>query len=253
MFLAAEAHETEIDVWTTVLFNKYLAGPADKFLNLIGYKVDNPAHPWQNWLTMELLVVVIVVVLFAYIRSRLSVQRPGKLQHVCEVLFGFFEEQTDEAIDHGGRKYTPFFGTIFIYILFLNLIGIVPGFESPTMTPAVPAGFAVAVFLYYNWMGMREHGIFKYTAHFAGPMPWLAPLMIPIEVISHLARPLSLTIRLYANMFAGEQVTMAFMGLTYFLIPVAFQGLHVFVSLLQAFIFMVLAMLYVGSAVGHEH
>ncbi len=89
--------------------------------------------------------------------------------------------------------------------------------------------------------------------HFAGPVWWLAPIMIPIELISHLARPLSLTIRLFANMFAGEKVTMTFLSLTYLSIPAVFMGLHVFVAFLQAFIFMLLAMIYVGGAVAHEH
>jgi F-type H+-transporting ATPase subunit a len=84
-------------------------------------------------------------------------------------------------------------------------------------------------------------------------MWWMAPLMIPIELISHMARPLSLTIRLYANMYAGERVTMVFLSLTYFLIPAVFMGLHVFVSLLQAYIFMLLTMMYVAGAVSHEH
>jgi F-type H+-transporting ATPase subunit a len=92
-----------------------------------------------------------------------------------------------------------------------------------------------------------------YLAHFAGPMPLLAPIMIPIEIISHLARPLSLTIRLYANMFAGEMVTLTFLSLTYLVIPAVFMGLHVFVALLQAYIFMLLTMIYVGGAVAHEH
>ncbi len=201
---------------------------------------------------MEILIVAIMVVLFAFIGRSLSVDRPGRLQHIFEVLFGFFTEQTDDFVGHIGYKFVPFFGTLFIFILLMNLIGLLPGFEAPTMTPAVPCGLAVALFFYYNWMGMREHGVGKYLAHFAGPFPLLAPLMIPIEIISHLARPLSLTIRLYANMFAGEQVTLAFLGLTYLVIPVAFQGLHVFVCFLQAYIFMALAMLYVGAAVAHE-
>ncbi len=245
------SHEPPADVWTTILFNKYLAAPADAVLDAVHVN-HNPAHPWPNWLTMEILVVAIMVVLFAFIRRSLSVDRPNKLQHLFEVLFGFFTEQTDESVGHGGYKLVPFFGTLFIFILIMNLIGILPGFEAPTMTPAVPCGLAVSVFLYYNWRGIREHGLWKYLGHFAGPFPLLAPLMVPIEIISHLARPLSLTIRLYANMFAGEQVTMAFLGLTYLVIPVAFQGLHVFVCFLQAYIFMVLAMLYVGAAVAHE-
>ena len=114
------------------------------------------------------------------------------------------------------------------------------------------AGCALATFIYYNLIGIQANG-FKYPAHFAGPVWWLAPLMLPIEIISHMARPLSLTIRLYANMFAGEQVTMVFLGLTLFPIPVIFMGLHVFVGVIQAYIFMLLTMAYVAGAVAHEH
>ena len=121
------------------------------------------------------------------------------------------------------------------------------------MVPSVPLGCAVATFFYYNLMGFQAQGAFKYLAHFAGPMPLLAPLMVPIELISHMARPLSLTIRLFANMYAGEQVTMVFLSLTYFLVPALFMGLHVFVSFLQAYIFVLLTMMYVSGAVAHEH
>jgi len=100
---------------------------------------------------------------------------------------------------------------------------------------------------------LRAQGVGKYLAHFAGPMPLLAPLMVPIELISHLARPLSLTVRLFANMFAGEKVTATFLSLTFILAPAVFMGLHVFVAFLQAFIFMLLAMIYVGGAVAKEH
>ena len=243
----------EVDIWSTKLFNKFLAGPADSFLTAIGMPPENPAHPWTNWITMEILIVILILVLFAWLRPRLSVDRPGKVQHLFETLFGFIEGQARESVEHNSARFVPFFVTLFIFILFMNLIGIIPGFESPTMTPSVPAGLAVSLFLYYNYMGMREHGVRKYAAHFAGPMPLLAPLMVPIEVISHFARPLSLTIRLYANMFAGEQVTMAFLGLTFLVLPSLFMGLHVFVSFLQAFIFSLLAMIYVGNAVAHEH
>jgi F-type H+-transporting ATPase subunit a len=102
-------------------------------------------------------------------------------------------------------------------------------------------------------MGVQANGIGKYLAHFAGPMPLLAPLMIPIELVSHLARPLSLTIRLWANMFAGEQVTMVFLRLTLLAVPAVFMGLHVFVSFLQAYIFMLLSMMYVAGATADEH
>ena len=245
--------EREAELWTTVLFNRFLAGPLDSFLTAIGRPPADPAHPWENWITMEILVALIIIVLFAMLRSRLSVDRPGKLQIMFEAIYNFVAGQAHDAVEHGSSKYVPFFGTLFIFILFMNLIGIIPGFESPTMTPAVPAGLAIAAFLYYNYMGFREQGVGKYLAHFAGPMPLLAPLMVPIEFISHLARPLSLTIRLFANMFAGEKVTITFLSLTYIFLPAVFMGLHVFVALLQAFIFMLLTMIYVGGAVAHEH
>ena len=245
--------EHEVELWTTKLFNQFLAGPLDSLLRALGITPADPARPWSNWFTMEILVVVIIMVLFAYLRGKLSVDKPGRLQLTFEAIYKFVAGQAHDAVEHGSSKYVPFFGTLFIFILFMNLIGIIPGFESPTMTPAVPCALAVSVFFFYHAMGFKEHGVGRYMAHFAGPMPWLAPLMVPIELISHLARPLSLTIRLFANMFAGEKVTLTFLGLTYILIPSVFMGLHVFVSFLQAFIFMLLAMIYVGGAVAHEH
>ena len=240
------------EIWLAAEFNRLLAAPANALLDALKVAHD-PQHPWSNWMTMELLVVALIVVLFALLRSRLSVDKPGKLQHLFEVVYEFLTAQAEDAIEHNAAKYVDFFGTLFIFILFMNLIGIIPGFESPTMYPMVPAGCALSVFVYYNWMGLREQGVGGYLRHFVGPMPWLAPLMVPIEIISHLARPLSLTIRLFANMFAGEKVTVAFLTLTYLLLPSVFMGLHVFVALLQAYIFALLTMIYVGGAVAHEH
>jgi F-type H+-transporting ATPase subunit a len=242
----------EHEVWLTALLNRYLAGPATSLLQTLNIPVEDPAHPWANWMSMELLVVAIIVVVFAMLRGRLSADRPSGFQQIFEMMYGFIEGQTDESIEHG-RRFIPYFTTLFIFILFMNLIGVIPGFEAPTMNPSVPVALAISTFLFYNWAGIREHGIGKYLAHFAGPMPLLAPLMIPIEIISHLARPLSLSVRLFANMFAGEQVTNTFLLLTYFLIPSVFMGLHVFVAFLQAYIFTLLTIIYVSGAVAHEH
>ena len=243
----------EHELWLTALLNRFLSGPADAILNAVNMRPEDSAHPFSNWLSMELLVVAIIVVMFAILRPRLSMDKPGKLQHISEVVYDFVDAQAQDSVGHGSGKYAPYFASLFIFILFMNLIGIIPGFESPTMTPSVPLGLAVCTFLLYNWWGAREQGLGPYLAHFAGPVWWLAPLLLPIELISHLARPLSLTVRLFANMFAGEKVTMTFISLTYFLVPSIFMGLHVFVSFLQAFIFMLLTTIYVGSAVAHEH
>jgi len=242
-------HETEL--WITKLFNEYLAGVGNALTGIVGIAPE--AKPWANFVTMQIVVAAIIILLFALLRPRLSSDHPGKLQHTFELIYDFLREQSDEQVGHDGHKYVAYFGTIFIFILFSNLIGVIPGMEAPTMVPSVPAGCAIATFFYYNIVGVQANGIVKYLAHFAGPMPLLAPLMIPIELVSHLARPLSLTIRLFANMYAGEQVTMVFLKLTFLFVPAIFMGLHVFVSFLQAYIFMLLTMMYVAGAVSHEH
>jgi len=242
----------EHELWLTRLFNDHLAGLGNWFLSLVRAHAENPARPWANFITMELLVAAIIVVVFAILRPRLSMDRPGKMQHVFEVLYTFLHSETHDNIGHEGPRFLPFLFTLFIFILFSNLIGIIPGFESPTMNPAVPLGCAVLVFVYYNFMGFWQQGALRYLAHFAGPIWWLSWLMIPIEVISHLSRPMSLTIRLFANMLAGDQVTLAILGLTYLVAPVAFMGLHIFVSFLQAYIFVLLTMMYLSETVPHE-
>ena len=245
----------EHELWFTKLLNNYLPGVATAILGLFKVHAENAARPWHNFIAMQILVALLIIVVFAMLRTRLSVERPGKMQHVFEVLHDFLDTEGHEIVGHGSGRYLPFFGTLFFFILFCNLIGVVPGFESPTMfMPApVPAGCAMAAFLYYNIAGARAQGLGKYLLHFTGPVWWLAPLMIPIEIISHLARPMSLTIRLFANMFAGEAVTTIFLGLAPVLVPAVFMGLHVFVSILQAYIFTLLTMVYVQGATAHEH
>jgi F-type H+-transporting ATPase subunit a len=242
----------EHEIWLTALFNKYLAGPGDTMLSWVGMKAESPGHPWANYVVMEILVAAIIVVLFALLRPRLSMDRPGKFQHVFELIFCFLREQTDDVVGHGGRPYMAFFGVLFIFILFANLIGLIPTLESPTMFPPVPLGCAMATMLFYNAVGIKQQGILHYLGHFAGPVWWLAPLMFPIEIISNMVRPLSLTVRLYANMFGGEKVTLAFMGLLPFLVPIPFMGLHIFVGVLQAYVFTLLTMVYVGEVMPHE-
>ena len=241
------------ELWITALFNKYLAGVANTLLSLAHVHAENPEKPWANFVTMQFLVVFVFIAVFAYLRPRLSADRPGRMQHIFEVVYGFLREQADDVVGHDGKKYLHFFGTIFLFILFCNLIGLVPTFESPTMFTPVPLGCALAVFVYYNVMGISEQGVLGYAKHFVGPVWWLFFLMIPIEIFSHFGRLLSLTARLYANMFAGEKVTLVFMSLIPLGVPVVFMGLHVFVSFLQAFVFILLTMSYVSGAVSHDH
>ena len=249
------------EIGLTRLFNDHLAGLGNSILGLFHQHAGNPDRPWADFITMQILVALIIVGLFLFLRTRLSIDKPGKLQQIMEELYGFLRGQSEENVGHHGPHCLSVFGTLFIFILFSNLIGTIPGLLSPTQFHYVPAGCAMIAFLYYNWVGISRVGPGKYFAHFAGPKVFdhwlpntlLAILMIPIEIISHLARPMSLTIRLFANMFAGEQVTTVFLGLTYLVLPALFMGLHVFIGFLQAYIFALLTMVYVGSAIAEEH
>ncbi len=241
------------EAWLTLFFNHYFAGLGNWLLALFHQVAANPEEPWADFMVMQIVVALILIVLFAILRSGLSVDKPGPFQQGFELIHGFIAEQSDDQLGHDTHKHIWLFETLFFFILLSNLLGIVPGFVSPTQVIYVPAGCAILSFLYFNWVGIRKHGIVKYTAHFGGPIPWMAPLMFLIEIISTLARPLSLSIRLFANMFAGEKVTVVFMSLTYLVVPALFMGLHVFVGLLQAYVFMVLTIMYVAGAVAEEH
>jgi F-type H+-transporting ATPase subunit a len=241
------------EAFLTRLFNTWFAGPGNSLLAIFGQHAENPQEPWADYIVMQLLVAVIMLVLFMILKSSLSVTKPGTLQQIFEIIHGFVGDAAEGEIGHDGRKHVVLFETLFIFILISNLIGVIPQFMSPTQAVFVPCGMAILAFLYYNIVGIRKQGAWHYTKHFFGPMPALAPLMFPIEVISHLARPLSLTVRLFANMYAGEQVTLVFLSLTYFAVPALFMGLHVFVSLLQAYIFMLMTMMYIAGAVAEEH
>ncbi len=240
------------ELWITAIFNRFLAGPANSVLNAVHHSAPDAANPWSDWMVCEILVVLFMVALFGVLRSRLSVDKPGKLQHIFELTHEFVNASAEEVVGHDGPRYVAFFGTIFLFILFMNLIGLIPGFDSPTQFPMVPLGLAVVTFIFYHGTGVRANGA-GYIKQFLGPFLLLIPLMLPIELISHSARPLSLTVRLWANMFAGEQVYLTFLSLTKLILPVIFIGLHLFVGFLQAYIFMLLAMVYVGGAVSHEH
>jgi F-type H+-transporting ATPase subunit a len=241
------------EAWLTEFLNSHFAGAGNSLLALFGQTASDPNAPWADFIVMQILVALILILLFAMLRSRLSVDKPGVMQQIFEAIHSFIGGEADGQVGHDGHHHVLIFETLFLFILVANLIGIIPGFVSPTQVIYVPVGCAIVAFLYYNWVGFKKQGAGKYLAHFAGPIWWMAPLMIPIEIISHFARPLSLSVRLFANMYAGEQVTLVFLSLTYLIFPAVFMGLHVFVSLLQAYIFVLLTMIYVAGAVAEEH
>jgi F-type H+-transporting ATPase subunit a len=251
----------ENELWLTAQFNEHLAGLANAILGIFKVHANDPSHPWENWIVCELVVVAFLMLTAAVLRAGLSPDKPGKLQMTFEWIYRFITDNAHQAGIHHPGPFVPYFGTVFLFILSMNLIGIIPAFESPTMSPSVPAGLAICTFIYYNFFGIKAHGIGGHLAHFAGPVRFgniianffIMILMVPIELISHLARPLSLTVRLYGNMFGGEQVTNVFLRLTYIVVPAAFMVLHIFVALVQTYVFTLLTMIYVGLATAREH
>jgi len=236
----------------TALLNKYFGGIALALLHALHIQPKHSAAPIRDSVAMEILVAILLLLIFALVRARLSVEKPGGLQHIVEGLHGFIQNQSEEIIGHHSEGFTPFLMALGLFILLCNLLGLIPGFESPTATPAVPLGCAIASFVYYQLQGIRKHGA-AYIKQFIGPMLLLAPIMLPIELISHVARMLSLTVRLFANMFSGDLVTLVFFSLVPLGVPVLFMGLHIFVSFLQAYIFVLLVTVYLAGAVSEAH
>jgi F-type H+-transporting ATPase subunit a len=241
---------------TQLLFTRFLnhhfASLADHLLRALHVQPTYPNAPITNAFAMELLVFALLLAYFIVIRVSLSVERPAAVQHLAELTHEFVGAQSESIMGHGYERFTTYLTVLLLFILLGNLMGLIPGLESPTSSPVVPLGFAVVTFLYYHYHGLRVHG-FSYFKQFLGPVWWLYPLMLPIEIISHFARLLSLTVRLYANMFAGDLVTLAFFSLIPVGIPLIFLGLHLGVSVIQAYIFMVLATVYLSMAVSHDH
>ena len=236
----------------TQFLNHHFAAQVTAFLRAIHIQPEFPQAPISNTFAMELLCFTLLLAYFVTVRLTLSVERPGPVQHLAEITHEFITQQSESIIGHGYERFTAYLTTLGLFILLANLMGLVPGLESPTASPVVPLGLALVTFLYYHYHGIRANG-FSYIKQFLGPVWWLYPLMLPIEIISHFARVLSLTFRLYANMFAGDLLTLAFFSLVPIGIPLIFLGLHLGVAFIQTYVFVLLAMIYLSLATAHEH
>ena len=236
----------------TRLLNQAFAGPVDALLHAVHVTPAYDTAPITNAVAMEFLVFLILLAYFIVVRLTLSVESPNGVQHLAEMTHEFVADQGDQIIGHGYERFSSYLTVLALFILVGNLMGLVPGLESPTANVTVPLGFALVTFLYYHYNGIRSNG-FGYVKQFLGPVWWLYPLMLPIEIISHFARVLSLTVRLYANMYAGDLLTLAFFSLIPVGIPVIFLGLHLGVAVIQAYVFFLLASIYLSMAVAHEH
>jgi F-type H+-transporting ATPase subunit a len=272
--------------WLTQFVNHHLGHFALALLAVLHIQPSNPELPIPDHVVMALMVVFVGTILALVLRSRLSVEKPGAMQQVAEMLLtnpmGFgIKDLLEENVHHGAREFIPFVGSISVFVLLSNLMGAFPGsfLKAPTGQVTVPLACAVLTFLYFNWQGIRRHGLGGYLLTFAGSPKdigaWvLAILLFPVEIVSTTARVLSLTVRLWANMFASDLIYLIFLGLLAggaslgwgkspvlgvvlavfpATIPVLFIGLHIFVSVIQAYVFTVLPSVYLGLATAEEH
>ncbi|MEZ5291290.1 MAG: F0F1 ATP synthase subunit A [Vicinamibacterales bacterium] len=204
-----------------------------------------------DYLVFCALIVLFLGAIGLIVRSRLSVENPGKLQIVLEDVVGFLVEQLENLMPHKGKKFLPVVGTVFLFILIGNLMGQIPGLGAPTSNVNVPFALALVAWLYYHFEGVKAQGIVSYLLHFAFPpgVPKvMAPLMLPIEIISHLSRVMSLTLRLFGNIFGEHLVVLIIGSIVPFIAPLPIQALGLIVGPLQAFIFMILTAIYLSAA-----
>jgi F-type H+-transporting ATPase subunit a len=240
----------EHTVYAAEIFNKAFGKPILALLGLLGIHPRNPASPVPDYLVMVIVVAALLIVLFG-LASRGLALVPSRRQTFLELVIQTFEGQLVDIIGEEGKKYLPMIATIGLFIFSANMLGLVPGFMSPTSKLNVTAGCALTVFVYYHWQGMKAQGVLKYLKHFTGPIPALAPLLLPIEIISHFSRPVSLSLRLFGNIFA-EELLIVIASIVPFILPLPFMAVAIFTSVIQAFVFVLLACIYIAGAVAHE-
>ncbi len=236
----------------TRLLNQWFGSYVAAALHALGIPAI-PSTAINDTFALELMVAGGLIVFFLIVRLTLSVENPNAMQQVAEMIHEFTGNQGEQVIGHGYARFQAFVTCVGLFVLLNNFLGLIPRVTTPTSQPVVPLGIAVLTFLYYNFHGVRVQGPIGYLKHFAGPLWWLAPLLFPIEIISHFARVMSLTIRLYANMLASDLLTLVAFSMVPLAIPVLPLFLHFAVSIIQAYVFMLLAMIYLSQATAHDH
>jgi F-type H+-transporting ATPase subunit a len=219
--------------------------------NVFGpYTVEN-AVPWYT--VMFVLAVLLTLLLILVMKPRkLSVDEPSYSQMTLEAGVLAVRNLLVDNIGPHGLKYFPVIATFGMLILVSNLMGLIPGLMAPTASTSVTFALGISSFVYYNAIGIKENGLVGHLRHFAGPIPWLAVLMFPIELVSNLVRPMSLGIRLFGNLFGDEQILGTIFGLVRWILPALIMPLSVFVAFMQTFIFVLLSIIYI-SEVSHHH
>jgi F-type H+-transporting ATPase subunit a len=238
------------------LVNAVLGPVVRAALEPLGFHFEPGHDVIPNYLVMVILIVVAVTTLCLLVRARLSVENPGKLQIVLEDGLRAVSGLLDQWIGPKGHRFLPLIGTLGVFILLGNYMGLVPGLMAPTSNINVTLGCALTIWVYYHFQGIRENGIIGYIKHFWAPPGapwWIGFVMFPIEIISHTSRIMSLSLRLFGNIFGEELVIVILFSLIPFLVPLPMMFLGLITGGLQAFIFVLLSVIYLQGAVAVEH
>lgn len=256
-YLGEPVHKFQM-TYTKPFWDKYVFGyfgtTADK---VFGEYTPENAIPWYT--IMFVIACILTMVVIWILKGKLSEDDPSNGQLTLEAGFLALKDMVVNVIGEHGFKYFPVVATFAVLILISNLMGLFPLFMSPTAHVSVTFALGIASFVYYNYVGIKENGIVAHLGHLAGPIWWIAPLIFVIELFSNMIRPMTLGIRLFANMFADEQVALIISGLfppfTQFFVPIILLPLAVFIALVQTFVFTLLSMIYISgvSHAPHEH
>lgn len=203
---------------------------------------------------MALFAVGVIALVGSWVKRHLSLERPSSLQQALEVLVGGLRHLADDVIGHGvGRAYVPYIAALTFFIFTCNISGLFFFLQPATGDLNTTFALALTTFIFYNAVGIKHNGLLGHLKHFLGPVWWLAPLMLPVEIISHLARILSLSVRLFGNIFGEHAVTGVFAALVPFLVPWPLMGIGVLSSTVQTFIFVMLTAVYIAGVTAEEH
>jgi F-type H+-transporting ATPase subunit a len=244
---------------------KVIMPPIYKYLKIFGPEWPGEDKSFQQYLdagylpipthvVMFLFVMVVAVVILAILRGKLSVESPNNRQQTFEVGVEAIRSLLNDLVGTGGMKHFPVVATFGVLILLSNLTGMLPDMVAPTANFNVTLALAISSFLYYNYVGIRENGLFGHIKHLGGPVPSIGIMIIlfPIEIISNLARIMSLSVRLFGNIFGEEQLSGAISSLAQWILPVVLMPLGLLTSVIQTFIFVLLSMVYLGEVSHHS-
>ncbi len=226
-----------------------LYGPVNALAKQLGFTFVIPDH-----VIMAFLVLLLSLLIFPLASRRFSKDAPGNFQHFLEFIVSGIKAMLEDVVGHGAsQKYLYIIGAFAVFIFMSNIFALLYFLQPPTSNVNTTFALSISAFIYFNVQGIRKHGVVHYLKTFAGPLWWLSPLMFPIELIGNFARVLSLGMRLFGNIYGEHQATGIFMTMLPFVLPWPMMGLGIFGATLQAFVFIMMTMVYIGGAVAEEH